>query len=307
MMQKIPWTYKTPKPVILDSDVLAGYFARILRKGEDFAVTVYGNKRTGKSITTAELIRLIAEINKKPFSIKNDIVFYLKDFYELMQRADRLTGKMLDDFGSEADSKRSMEQSSIDLTHFFHTSGTEGVGYFITTPTSGWINKDIRERVANYFIWIIRKNDNPRFVTAKVFYLQKNETKKKVYMHNLSLSPSGRVNNKGIGNPITEWTLYPLPKELEEEYYPYRLEKANRNLEKGLSNLKEKEEREKPQEFNPSSIANQIVKEWDKYFNVPFGKKNKVLDAGLIKDDFKLTDRKYAQVKSRINQIKSSE
>lgn len=222
MIRPITWSYKVAKPVLLDTGILARYFARILRKGQDFAVTVYGEKRFGKSVSTAELIRQIDQVNKKKFTIKKDVVFYLKDFYLAMDTAEPYTCKMLDDFGSEAESKRSTEQAAIDLSHYFHTSGTKKVGYFITTPTQGWINKDMRERVASYFMWITRKSENPRYAVAKLFYLQKNEAKKKVYTHNLCLSPNGFVNNRGIGNPITEWVLYPLPKQLEEEYYPFR-------------------------------------------------------------------------------------
>jgi len=296
MVMSIPWSYKTPRPVILEKDTLADYFARILRSGEDFSVTVFGRKRVGKSVTIANLIRKIAIINKKPFSIKNDIVFYKKDFFEQMQNAKSLTCKMLDDFGSELDSRRSMEESAVDISQYFHTSGTYQVGYFITTPTSGWINKDTRDRVANYLIWITGKNKRKGFCTALVWYLQRNEAKKKIYHHNLCLSPSGMINNKGIGYPITTWTLYPLPKELEQEYTPYRLEKADRNLDKGLDNIKKEENKTK--KFNPREVAAEVYKNLDKYYYPKSNKGVKTFDKGLISVDYDIGDRKVEKILS---------
>lgn len=296
-MQDVAWTYRTPIPVVLDTTALAEFFARILKQDRDFAVTVYGQKRMGKSISTAELVRQISLINGVEFSIKKDIVFYLKDFYKAMKEAKPYECKILDDFGSEADSKRSMERKSIDLTHFFHTSGTERVGYFITTPTSGWINKDIRERVSTYFIWITSKNTQYGYCRAKVQHIQRNEATGKIYKHNLFLSYNGKVNDKGIGNAIAEWILYPLPKELQEEYLPYRLEKADRNLEKGISNLEEEELLNKSRRWKPDEIIEEILANRDKYVSMSSSGTYK-LDRGLIEYDYNLSERKYNIMRS---------
>ena len=301
-MLRIPWSYKVSRPISLDSIYLAKYFANILKRGEDFSATVYGEKRVGKSITTAELIRKINTINNVPFSIKGDIVFYLKDFYKIMNLAQPYGCKMLDDFGSEADSKRSMEKKAIQLRHYFETSGTNKVGYFITTPTQGFINKDLRDRVANYFIWIKKKNPNQNTVSATIWYLQKNEAKKKIYTHNLFITASGTVNNRGLGYPITEWTLPPLPKDLEDEYYPYRLEKAAKNLSNAEEGLDDDErELQEKRGFNAYEIAENVLSDWDKYYNVSLGRKTKTLDKGLIMADFNLSIRKYDQVRSVIS------
>lgn len=301
MLNLIPWGYKVSRPVIIPgTDLLAGYFAGILRSGKDFSVNVYGAKGVGKSITTAELIRNIHARNKKPFSLKKDIVFYLDEFYAAVNPPRPYTCKMLDDFGSEADSKRSMENKSINLIHYFHTSRTNKMGYFVTTPTKQWINKDLRDRVANYFIWITKQNKKHNFVTAKITYQQRNEITDKTYTHHLSITPEGIINNKGIGTQIKEWILYPLPQELIEEYNPYRLEKAQKNLEKGQKQLQEEQEKQTKKTFNPIPIADEIMKEIDKYYTIPLGRKKKALDAGLIQTKFNLGARKYLQIRSEL-------
>ena len=300
---RIPWSYKVPRSIPLGTQELAEYLANILSNKtdpRDFAVTVYGEKGVGKSITTAEIMRRIHQINNKDFKINRDIVFYLKDFYNSIKDAEKGTCRELDDFGSEADSRRSMETKAINLSHHFQTSRTRGVGYFITTPTYGWINKDMRERVPNYFIWITGKNHRKNYVTAKIWYLQKNEAKKKIYTHNLCFHPRIGVNNQGIGYPITEWHLEPLPCDLIKEYYPYRLAKAQQNIDKGLEDLIEEEEKIKTINFNPNTEADKILQELDKYYFTPPGRKQKTLDKGGIMADLGLSVRKYEQVKSII-------
>jgi len=297
-MLKIPWGYKVSKVAILDTDSLANYFRRVLEKG-DFSCTVYGDKGMGKSLSTIGLCRKICP----DFKISEDIVFYMGDFYEcLSEKYIKKWGvKILDDFGSELDARRSMESTAINFSHYFHTSRTYNQGYFITTPVKSWLNKDTRDRVANYFMEIISKNEQGGYVLAKLFYLQCNNTTNKTYRHSLCVSASGRVNNKGIGSPVSSWTLYKPDKEIEDEYLPYRLEKADRNRDKGREELNDLNS--KNMVFDYRKAAKEVFDNIDSFYLTHPLNKIKYIDKGAISNHFDIGNKRTLRVVSEVKRL----
>jgi hypothetical protein len=272
-MTQIPWGYKRSRSLILQKDSLAKYFRRQLIKG-DFIACVYGPKRIGKSLS---IIGLCMEICPT-FNIKDDVVFYLEDFYK--KSGEKEYGvKLLDDFGSELDPTEAMFDAAKNMSHDFQTSGTYHTGYFITTPNKKFINKNTRDRIADYFIEIKNKNEEGEFTEGVVQWIQQNNRTEKQYNHSLFLAPNGLINNRGIGNKIWNYTFNKPSKEIEDEYYPMRLEKAERNRAKGHEALKKSSKR-----ATEKDIAKKVLEKVD-YFSYVRKNGNRVFDKGLIETE----------------------
>lgn len=213
------WRFRGTTVEVLEKDSLANFFGRILDK-EDFIATVYGPKGIGKSMST---LQLASEICAE-FEVKEDVVFSLNDFYDTMEngKAKHRRVKILDDFGSELDPSEGMFDPAKHTSHYFQMSRTFHTGYFITTPNKAYINKNTRERIADYYIELISKNERAGFCVAKIHHIQKNIRMDKTYNHCLCVSPMGLINNKGVGRKVWEWVLPRPRKELMNEYLPLR-------------------------------------------------------------------------------------
>jgi hypothetical protein len=233
---RVPWAYNKSRAYVLKTDSLAHYFRRILDSGNDFKATVYGPNNIGKSESIIELCRQICP----EFKLEEDVVFTLEDFYDVMEngQAKRWRVKILDDFGSELDPSEGMFDPAKHCKHYFETSRTFATGYFITTPNKKYINKDTRDRIADYFIELKIKNSSAKYVTGVVHWIQQNNRLSKLYNHSLCLGSNGLINNKDQGPKFLGWVFYPPPKEIHEAYVPLRIAKGRKNLDAGLADFK---------------------------------------------------------------------
>ena len=233
---RVPWTHNKSRPYVLKTDSLAHYFRRILDSGNDFKATVYGPNNIGKSESIIELCRQICP----EFKLEEDVVFTLEDFYDVMEngKEKRWRVKILDDFGSELDPSEGMFDPAKHCKHYFETSRTFATGYFITTPNKKYINKDTRDRIADYFIELKTKNTSAKFVTGVVHWIKQNNRLAKLYNFSLCLGPNGLINNKAYGSKFLGWVFYPPPKEIHDAYVPLRISKGQRNLDAGIADFK---------------------------------------------------------------------
>jgi hypothetical protein len=278
----VPWKYKAPTPVVVEPLTLPNFFRRILDDKEDFVATVYGQKRIGKSESTIQLCRQICP----EFDLEEDVVFSLEDFYDTMKSGEqkRWRVKILDDFGSEMDPIEGMFDVNRHTKQYFETSGTFCTGAFITTPNPKFISKDMRDRLADFFIDIKTKNEVGGFCTGIIHYIQRNNKLGKNYYHSLRFSPlQERINNKGIGYKIWNYVFYPPPPEVSVIYKPLRAMKGERNLERGKADFRKMGEQKKSVE----EIVEEIFADQGEYTQVK--KSGKIyVDKGLVAYKFNL-------------------
>jgi hypothetical protein len=272
-----PWRFRQSHRAILETDTLAKYFQRQLDIG-DFIACVYGPKGIGKSESTIELCRQICP----EFTLEEDVVFTLESFYDVMNngREKRYRVKILDDFGSELDPVEGMFDPARHTSHYFQTSRTFNTGYFITTPNKKFINKDTRDRIADYYIELKKKNVIQKFTTGVVHWIQQNNRLEKLYNHSLCIGPNGLINNRDYGDKAWEWTFYPPPKPIHDAYIPLRETKGRMNLEKGAADFRKVSDSNK----SVDEIVKEVLLDIDKYSKTT-AKGKVILNLGLISAD----------------------
>jgi hypothetical protein len=297
---RIPWTYKKSQTLVLKTDSLANYFRRILDSGNDFKATVYGPPNIGKSESIIELCRQICPT----FKLEEDVVFTLKEFYDVMESGEnkRWRVKILDDFGSELDPVEGIFDPAKHCKHYFETSRTFTTGYFITTPNKKYINKDTRDRIADYFIELKTKNTSARFVTGVVHWIQQNNRLEKLYNHSLCLGSNGLVNNKDMGDKIWGWTFYPPPEEIHKQYLPLRLAKGQRNLDAGIADFKSLDGKDK-------SVDEIVAEVWEKQeeYSKQTSTGRIIWRRGKIETDMCIGGRRSVQVIEKLEDLAKKE
>lgn len=279
-LRYIPWRRKKPVRVMFPAGSLAQLFRRILNNN-DFVAVVYGPKGIGKSETIIQLCRLICP----EFRLEDDIVFSLDEFYDTMDKTEgkHWPVKLLDDFGSEMDPREGMFDRSRNAVHHFQTSRTFGVGSFITTPNPKFINKDMRERLADFYIELKQKVRN-RFVMGTIQYNQSNYRYEKTYGHSLRVSYGGNINNRNVGHKIWSYVFYPPPKEVHEAYVPLRELKGRMNFEKGAAGFRDAAG--KKQTRNVMEIVDEIIAKQDEFVHYAKSSGRAVVDSGLVSANY---------------------
>lgn len=294
--RKMTWKYKQVETVVLRTDSLAQYFGRILDTA-DFICTVYGPKGIGKSISTIGLCMQICP----EFSVKEDIVFTLEDFYETMEKGKQKYHrvKILDDFGSELDPYEGMFDPAKHTSHYFQMSRLFHTGYFITTPNKAFINKNSRERLADYSIEITAKNEDAGFCLAKVHQLKKNIRLNKTFYYSLYVDENGVINSKGLGRKVWEWVLPRPPQEVIEEYLPLREKKGLDQLKKSADEVRKYFR----SGGNITALAKEVVKriEGGEFIRVKSNGK-RLVDYPLIELEYNLGSKRIRQLRSLIEQ-----
>jgi hypothetical protein len=294
-----PLKFRRSNRIILETDSLANYFRRQLDVG-DFVATVYGPKNIGKSESTIELCHQICP----EFNLDEDVVFTLGAFYDVMEngREKKWRVKILDDFGSELDPTEGMFDPARHTSQYFQTSRTFNTGYFITTPNKKFINKDTRDRIADYYIEIKKKNVKGRFTTGVVHWIQQNNRLERFYNHSLHLGPNGLVNNRDYGDKIWEWTFYPPPKHISDHYKPLREQKGIDNLERGAADFKKVSDNDKSEE----ELAREVLGNITKYARKTV--KGKVIfNKGLIAYEKNLGSKRMPKVMALIEELISND
>lgn len=291
------WRYKGTTVEVLEQDSLADFFGRLLDK-EDFVATVYGPKNIGKSVST---IGLASEICPA-FKLSEDVVFTLEDFYDTMENGKQKYRrvKILDDFGSELDPSEGMFDPAKHTSHYFQMSRTFHTGYFITTPNKAFINKNSRERIADYYIELVSKNESAGFCVAKIHHLQKNIRMDKTYNHCLCISPTGKINNKGLGRKVWEWVLPRPDKKLINEYIPLREIKGVNQLKRSAEEVRKYYGKEK----GVKELADEIISEIrDKSMYLKeLRNGGKRIDYALIEASKGIGGRRIKQLKALVEQ-----
>jgi hypothetical protein len=290
---RIPWRYKSTTYYTPDTDVLADYFRKILET-KDFVATVYGVKDVGKSQSTIELCRRICP----QFKLEEDLVFTLGDFYDVMENGapKQWRVKILDDFGSELDPTDGMFDPARHASQYWQTSRLYKTGYFITTPNKKFINKDTRDRIADYFIELKTKNEGI-YSQGVINHIEYNNRLDKNYFHSLCLGPDERLNNRGWGTKVWSYLFYPPPSDIVEQYIPLRKLKGQMNLDKGRADFKKN--------IKDNKSVEQVVEE---VFNNlgSFSHKTKqgktILDRGMIAYKFNLDANNMIKVMSLARQ-----
>jgi len=131
---------------------------------------VTGAQGSGKSVSAASLCMEIdpsfSELNMcwdmDSFYEKVDKLVELKKTYSVM---------IADDFGSEADAYDFINQGQKNLNHLLEKYRTLHLGLFITVPNERFITKNIRDRIADYKMYVMGHNKNLGFAKANLFRL----------------------------------------------------------------------------------------------------------------------------------------
>lgn len=286
------WKFRGSSPKIIENDTLADYFRREIDNGSP-NILCTGVPNIGKSESMIELITRIYP----QFDLSQDIVFTLDEFWDKIDlgKGNRYRCKLLDDFGSELDATRGMTTEARDIIHYLQTVRTDHTAIVITTPIKGFLNKDIRERIADYFIELRRKNTTAKFNQGVVHYNQRNNVVGKAYHHSLCLDVNGLINNKDRGTKIWGWVFYPPSNEIHEAYYPLREAKHELNRMKGQARNQTRKAREQTEE----QTAQQIIDEKDKYI-IKTSKGSKKLNKQLIAYDKKLDERSLNRICAKV-------
>lgn len=266
---KTLWKFKGSEEISSETtdrkDSLAAYFRRKLRR-RSFIANIFGEPGSGKSWAA---ISLCEDIDDK-FS-KSDVAFGIDNFYESMLGGTSKV-RLMDDFGSELDPHEHMLEMGKATNHFFQKMRTFKTGLFITTPNRMDINKNTRERRATYYMEVVEVDEKQKMSKIKVQRIQVDNKSGMVYYHNLKLSPSGQITDKGKPQwrKIKYFWLPQPTKQLREWYLPFRDEIARKQLEKSALTAKSTLGKAK----TIAEITAEIIDDSDGYFN-PNGKLNK--------------------------------
>ena len=289
--------YKGSSPMSLEVDSLSDFFRREIDEGSPNILCV-GPSGIGKSESMLELIRLICPT----FNLEQDLIFTLEEFWDKIDKGKnrRWCCKLLDDFGSELDATRGMTNEARDIIHYLQTIRTDHIALFITTPVKGFLNKDIRDRIADYFIEIKRKNKTAKFSQGVIHYKQRNNVIGKTYHHSLCIDGRGLINNKDRGTKAWGWVFYPPPKEIHEAYLPLRASKADANREKGQKSSRKLRDKMQTEAQTVEKIMDKI----GEYIKIN-SRGKPVLNKDLIGADYELGDRPLKRICAKIEQIRA--
>jgi hypothetical protein len=296
-----PWRYKTTFKKRVDSFFISRFFRHLL-DGKDFLITAYGEKDVGKSQSMIQLARLICP----DFTIEDDVVFTLEDFFGAMHDGKDKKWRVivLDDFGTELNPKEVMETLAKITSEYMQVSRMFKTGYIITTPNKAFINKDTRDRLADYYIELKYKNVDANYSSGIIQQVQKNIKTDKTYYHNL-YDLNGELNNQGMGVKVWDYHFYPLPKELQDVYVPLRRAKGERGLQRGIQYYADMKKGNK----SIKDIADEVWADFDKYTKRTKAGKIQFRSA-KIEEDMKIPYNKVLKVKSyledRVNEKEES-
>jgi len=288
----LPFKYRRTIRTVLKTDSLANYFRRVLNE-KHFVATVYGPPGIGKSESMIELARNICP----EFKLKEDLVFDLESLYDAMEKdvLKKWEVKILDDFGSELDPSDAMFDPAKHFSHHLQTARTMPRGYIITTPNKKYINKTTRDRLADYFIELKKKNTHLNCVSGVVHWIQQNNRTEKQYNHCLCISPDGIINHKEVGDKVWEFTFNPPPKEMHDEYIPLRIAKGERNMAAGRADYKKSENKRK----DSSDVIDEIWPNIEKYLKRKDSGRV-IINKSMIEVDTGIGGKKSLQVEGLI-------
>lgn len=286
-----PWRYKTTFKKRTDSYFISRFFRHLL-DGKDFLITAYGEKDVGKSQSMIQLARLICP----DFTIEDDVVFTLEEFFGAMHDGKDKKWRVivLDDFGTELNPKEVMETLAKITSEYMQVSRMFKTGYIITTPNKAFINKDTRDRLADYYIELKYKNIDANYSSGIIQQVQKNIKTDKAYYHNLH-DLNGELNNQGMGIKVWDYHFYPLPKEQQDIYVPLRRAKGERGLQKGVQYYADMKRGSK----SIDDIAWEVWDNLDKYTKQTKAGKIQFRSA-KIEEDMKIPYNKFLKVKSNL-------
>jgi hypothetical protein len=268
------WHYRETRTITLEKDSLAKFFQRIQQK-TDAVVAIYGKKNSGKSWAA---ISLCEDID--PHFNKNDIFDNLDDFFKQITDKETKRGHravLLDDFGSELDANNYKDDPSMATSHFVQKSRTMHNIYFITTPNKAFINKTMRERLCDYYMEMVGKDEQYNYGYVKCQEVQVNNKSGKVYYHRLKEGVDGKLRVGGYGKPITCFAVKQPSAILRDWYVPYREELADKQADKSAEkvlNRESKGQKNKNRTLDDwEKLATQVLDEGGYYFKESRGKK----------------------------------
>ena len=291
-MTKTLWKFRGSEEIEGESterkDSLAAYFRRKLRR-RSFIANIFGEPGSGKSWAAISLCEDIDTL----FS-KSDVAFGIDNFYESMLGGTSKV-RLMDDFGSELDPHEHMLEMGKATNHFFQKMRTFKTGLFITTPNRMDINKNTRERRATFYMEVVEVDEKKKMSKVKVQRIQVDNKSGMVYYHNLKLSPSGQITDKGKPQwrKIKYFWVQQPTKQLRDWYLPFRDKIAKKQLEK--SALSAKSTLQKIQTV--PEITDAIMEDISEYLT-PLGKLNKA----RIQNKFNVGSGKIKLIADRLDQ-----
>jgi hypothetical protein len=218
------WKYRAGEFIRLKTDTLANFLKRLVIEG-DIVITVYGPKGSGLSL---------AEDIDPNFS-KENVCDSLEDFFRQMEvsyKGQKYRAIVLDDFGSELDPSEFNDVTAKMASHFFQKSRTFHNVYIITTPNRAFLNKTMRERLADYYVEVVSKDKKAGTCKIKVNRIQVNNKTGSVYYHRLFLSKGGLLNLDGEGSKVSFFFVHRPSTKLRRWYVPYRAKIGKKQLKK---------------------------------------------------------------------------
>lgn len=284
------WTYDGLKTVVASDIALRDYLRNLLEEGS-FLITVFGKRGSGKSTLSMKLCELVDD----DFS-KDDIVDNVADFFAKIAaggKPHKYQMVMADDFGRSLNPLQHYDDNAQATREFFQTFRTSHIGVIMNTPDRAQLNKDTRERQANFFIEILSKNEALKQTRFKMHRIQLNLKTGKIYYHNIFWH-NGELTDKYLGEKGIEHVLgLPAP-DLMTWYKKFRQEMGNKQIKRSAERVKEKQANQQTDKEIADKVEDNIG---DYMMATKSGRRTKkVFNKSLVESDFSIGGRRSERV-----------
>lgn len=264
---------------------------------------VTGTQGSGKSISAASLCMEI-----DPDFSELNMCWDMDSFYEKVDKLVELNKTysvmIADDFGSEADAYDFINQGQKNLNHLLEKYRTLHLGLFITVPNERFITKNIRDRIADYKMYVLGHNEYLGFAKANLFKLafrrgsDKPDERHLYAFHNgpvLSSYQEKIVNGvKYCPLKVITWDIPRPPPSFEAWYNPFRKKLGENQFKKSKSAHELDQSQKKKGTREQIEIdAKKIMENETKYIKTWRGEQ--ILNVELVKAEFGFSD-KYGRV-----------
>jgi len=273
---------------------LADYIKRyVSEKKRSINILVKGPTQYRKSTIT---YKLCLELEGDKFDLNKQMAIIKTS--DMMRLANEKLAKgrvrWFDEIGVGMNHKEWYNMMVKAMNTMMQTHGFRRSINFHTVPYSSFIDKDMR-KLFDIEIEILHKNEEKRYVIAKIRLLQYNEDLDKLYKKYIrGLLPDGRVV------PIETWKIaYPTEEQLEK--YFTIANKAKEELQLNLTKKTSFHEltAERREGFDPNKYAEEILKNLPKFVHKWHGKT--VIPEEAIMNEFKVGLLRAKQIKAAVN------